>query len=183
MLTYRPATPKRASPGDRMHNAIPRLIPPLARYLVVWAALLVAIALAPSLAVAAGGVDDLRVRQLEQDIMRLQRELDAQNRRLDTLERTQRTASPSPPIVAAAPRAADSSPAWLIGTNWDRVRPGMKEIDVIALLGRPTSVRPGDDGKSRAFFYAMELGPNAILSGSIQLGDTGVTEVNRPVLR
>ena len=55
--------------------------------------------------------------------------------------------------------------------------------DVIALLGRPTSVRPAEDGKGRAFFYAMELGPNAILSGNVRLGDSGVTEINRPVLR
>jgi hypothetical protein len=146
-------------------------------------ALASALLLACPVSFAAGGVDDLRVRQLEQDIMRLQRELDAQSRRLESLERTQRSASSGMPVPAPATRPQDNSPAWLIGTNWDRVRPGMKELDVIALLGRPTTVRMEDDGKGRALFYAMELGPNAILSGNVRLGDTGVTQVNRPVLR
>jgi hypothetical protein len=132
---------------------------------------------------AQGGVDALRVRQLEQDILRLQRELDTQSRRLETLERTQRIASAGVPSHAPTSKAPDNSPSWLVGTNWDRVRPGMKELDVIALLGRPTTVRMDDDGKARSFFYAMELGPNAILSGSVRLGDAGVTEITRPALR
>jgi len=129
------------------------------------------------------GVDALRVRQLEQDILRLQREVDTQSRRIEALERTQRSAISGTPAPAPAVKSEDSSPSWLVGTNWDRVRPGMKELDVIALLGRPTSVRLDDDGKGRAFYYAMELGPNAILSGNVRLGDAGVTEINRPALR
>lgn len=142
-----------------------------------------ALLLASPVSFAAGGVDDLRVRQLEQDIMRLQRELDAQSRRIEGLERGQRSTSAGTMVAAPPSRPADSSPAWLVGTNWDRLRPGMKELDVIALLGRPTTVRTEDDGKGRAFFYAMELGPNAILSGNVRIGDAGVTEINRPVLR
>jgi hypothetical protein len=155
-------------------------MPTLVRQLPV---LVSALLLASPVSFAAGGVDDLRVRQLEQDIMRLQRELDAQSRRLEGLERTQRSATSGMPTPAPATRPADNSPGWLVGTNWDRVRPGMKELDVIALLGRPTSVRMEDDGKGRALFYAMELGPNAILSGNVRLGDSGVTQVNRPALR
>jgi hypothetical protein len=146
-------------------------------------ALTCAVLLASPASFAAGGVDDLRVRQLEQDILRLQRELDTQSRRLESLERTQRSASVSAPVRAPSASPSDNSPAWLVGTNWDRVRPGMKELEIIALLGRPTSVRMEDDGKGRALFYAMELGPNAILSGSVRLGEAGVSEVNRPVLR
>jgi hypothetical protein len=130
---------------------------------------------------AAGGVDDLRVRQLENDLMRLQRELDAQSRRIEELERSQRNAGIGRPASPAA-RPSDSSPGWLLSANWDRVRPGMKETDVIALLGRPTSVRT-DGGKIQALMYAMEIGPNAILAGNVRMGDAGVAEINRPTLR
>jgi hypothetical protein len=154
--------------------------PLLARHLAAFAS---ALLLASPISFAQGGVDALRVRQLEQDIMRLQRELDTQSRRLESLERTQRSASSGVPVPGPASRPADNSPSWLVGTNWDRLRPGMKELDVIALLGRPTSVRMEDEGKGRSLFYAMELGPNAILSGNVRLGDAGITEINRPALR
>src|SRR5690349_3147884 len=84
--------------------------------------------------------DELRVRQLENEVMRLQREIDAQNQRIERLESGSRLSGSSPPPVTVTPRAADSSPGWLVSTNWDKLRTGMKELDVIALLGRPTSV-------------------------------------------
>ena len=128
--------------------------------------------------------EDLRVRQLENEVSRLQRELDAQSRRIDDLERTRipgTVSSPAPPD--AVRRSAESSPAWLVSSNWDRIRTGMKELDVIALLGRPTAVRADPDGKTHALMYAMELGPNAVLAGNVRLGDTGVSQVTRPALR
>src|SRR5688500_7015963 len=85
-----------------------------------------------------GAADDLRVRQLENEVMRLQRELDGQSRRIEELERTVRNAGPSRPVASTTVRPTDSSPAWLITSNWDRLKPGMKELDVIAVLGRPT---------------------------------------------
>ncbi len=126
--------------------------------------------------------DDLRVRQLENEVMRLQRELDAQARRIEDLERSIRNAPPSRP-AASTGRPADTSPAWLVTANWDRVRPGMKAVDVIAALGRPTSVRTEPDGKVSALLYALELGPNAVLAGSVRMGDAGVAEINRPTLK
>lgn len=129
--------------------------------------------------------DELRVRQLENEVSRLQRELDAQSRRIEELERT--TRAPGATIPSSSPatvrRSAESSPAWLVSSSWDRIKPGMKELDVIALLGRPTSVRPEDDGKTHALLYALELGSNAILAGSVRMNDSGVTEINKPKLR
>ena len=127
--------------------------------------------------------DDLRLRQLENEVMRLQRELDAQSSRIEGLERSLRTAGPSSAPIAATPRAADSSPAWLLTANWDRLRLGMKDLDVIALLGRPTSARAEPDSKAHTLFYALELGPNAVLAGNVRIGDTGVAEINRPTLK
>ncbi len=71
---------------------------------------------------ASAVVDDLRVRQLENEVMRLQRELDAQSRRIEELERTTRSASvgrSAPPVVSQS-HAADSSPpgwCWATGTG------------------------------------------------------------------
>lgn len=131
---------------------------------------------------AAHAQDALRVRQLENEVLRLQRELDAQSRRIETLERSLRNAGAAPPLTVTT-RPADSSPAWLVNSNWDRVRPGMKELEVIAVLGRPTSVRTDPDGKTRAMFYALELGPDTVLAGNVRIGDAGVAEITRPALR
>jgi hypothetical protein len=133
----------------------------------------------------ASSQDALRVRQLENEVSRLQRELDAQSRRIDQLERSVRGAAtmPSVPAPDLGRRPVESSPAWLVSTNWDRVRPGMKDVDVIALLGRPTSVRQDPDGKSHALLYAMEIGPTAVLAGNVQLNESGVSQVNKPTLR
>jgi hypothetical protein len=126
--------------------------------------------------------DELRVRQLENEVMRLQREIDMQNQRIERLESGSRLSS-SPPPVTVTPRAADSSPGWLVSTNWDKLRTGMKELEVIALLGRPTSVHTDADSKSHTMFYALELGPNSFLTGNVRFGDAGVAEINKPALR
>lgn len=148
--------------------------------------LLVCGTLALSAAAPAWSQDELRVRQLENEVSRLQRELDAQSRRIDELERNTRSAganlTPAPP-GAARRSSAESSPAWLVSTNWDRIRPGMKELDVIALLGRPTSVRTDPDGKTHSLLYALELGPTAVLAGSVRLNASGVSEITKPTLR
>jgi hypothetical protein len=127
-------------------------------------------------------VDDLRVRQLEQEVQRLQREVDAQARRLQVLEQGARVVAPVHP-AAPVSTPENSSPAWLISTTWDRIKPGMKATDVIAVLGRPTSARYSEDGRIRTLFYAMEIGATALLAGNIRVDDTGVVEINRPVLK
>lgn len=145
-----------------------------------------ALALCAAVVPAWGQDPLLRFRQLEGEVSRLQRELDAQARRIDQLERTLRmrsaqTLSPPPPDIVRP--QTESSPAWLVSTNWDKVRIGMKDIDVIALLGRPTAVRTDPDGKTHSLMYALELGPNAVLAGNVRLNESGVSEINRPVLR
>lgn len=127
-------------------------------------------------------VDDLRVRQLEAEILRLQQQVDAQALRIEALERAARLTPPDPSSVSSV-RAPDTSPVWLATANWDRVKPGMTALEVIAILGRPTSTRNSEDGKLRVLFYAMELGPDKYLSGTIRLDDSGVTEINRPMLK
>jgi hypothetical protein len=143
-------------------------------------------ALALLVVIPAWGQESLRVRQLENEVSRLERELEAQSRRIEELERSvgaagRRTISPPPPDVIR--RTVDDSPAWLVTTNWERIRVGMKDVDVIALLGRPTSVREDADGKGHALLYAMEIGPDTVLAGNVRLTESGVAEIHKPTLR
>ncbi len=143
------------------------------------------LALASAVPVAAQiPVDDLRVRQLETELMRLQRTVEDQARRIQWLEQAARLASPA--AVLPQPEVSESqnsSPAWLVAASWDRIRTGMTPQQVMAVLGRPTSTRMTGDGKLRLMYYAMELGQDTSLSGTIRVDDTGVVEINRPVLK
>ena len=127
-------------------------------------------------------VDDLRVRQLESEVRRLQLQVDQQARRIEMLEQAARLAPPGASPVPGV-RPPDTSPVWLTTASWDGIKTGMSALEVIAILGRPTSTRNDDDGKLRVLFYAMELGPDRYLSGTIRLDDSGVVEINRPALK
>lgn len=141
--------------------------------------------MAAALPLPALAQEELRVRQLESDVRQLQRQVEMQNQRIDSLERGARSpgSAPPPPAATRGSRAADSSPAWLVSTNWDKLHAGMKELDVIALLGRPTTVRSDESGKTHTMYYAMELGPNNFLTGNVTFGSAGVAEINRPALK
>ena len=120
--------------------------------------------------------DALQIRQLEQDVRDLRRMVELQQRRLDELERAAgRTART--PASGAAPRAAPSAAAteapWLQAANWERVRPGLGELEVISLLGPPTSMRTD----------ALEIGASGFLGGRVLLQDRRVVDVEAPRLR
>jgi hypothetical protein len=147
-----------------------------------FAVLLVTAMVGAASAGAQAPVDDWRVRQLESEVTRLQRALDAQSRRLEMLEQAARITPPAT-LPGPVPRPPNTSPAWLVGASWDLIKPGMKVAQVIAILGRPTSDRYSEEGKLRLMYYAMELAADAVLSGTIRLDDSGVVEINRPVLK
>ena len=122
--------------------------------------------------------DDLRVNQLEQEVRRLERQVMALSRRLDEIQRP----SFAPGRPAAPPPAAQAPGSeWIDAAKWRRVKPGMSEIDVIGLLGPPTSMR--DENGERALLYALEVGTGGFLGGSVTLRDRVVTRVQTPVLR
>jgi hypothetical protein len=87
----------------------------------------------------------------------------------------------SPPSRPSVTAAAPSSTAWLEAQRWDRVRTGMSELEVIGVLGPPTSMR--QEGDTRVLLYAMEIGSSGFLGGSVEFRDRAVTAVNEPVLR
>lgn len=123
--------------------------------------------------------DDLRVRQLESEVNRLQGDLTTLAARVEQLERINRGRSSEGSQPTLRSPGSDSS-AWLVASNWNRVQPGMQVADVISLLGRPTSTRTSDSGAIRMLMYALELGPRTVLAGNVVLSEKGVTDVHPP---
>ncbi len=127
---------------------------------------------------AAPAADDLQVRFLEQEVRRLEQQIQALGRRIDELERPMRSVPPSAPRVSQPRPASDT---WVDAAKWRRIRNGMSELEVIGLLGAPTSMREVDG--ARVLFYAMEIGTSGFLGGSVKLRDRAVIEVRQPVLQ
>lgn len=142
-------------------------------------AMLAAMVLWAPLAAAA---DDLKVRQMEQDIIRLQRDVQEQARQIELLRGQLRVPAQASPLQR--PRSAtgtSASVAWVDASKWARMQTGMGELDVIALLGPPTSLRR-EEGAS-VLLYALEIGTSAFLAGSVTLRDGRVTAVQVPRLQ
>ena len=124
--------------------------------------------------------DDFKLIKVEQDVRNLERQVYELNREVDDLKRRlaqSRTASSKSGSAAAAA----SSTQWVDASIWDRVRNGMDELQVIDLLGPPTSMR--GEGDTRTLLYALEIGASGFLSGSVSFKDKKVTQVERPVLK
>ena len=141
------------------------------------------IALLALLGQSALAADDAtyRLMKLEQDVRNLERQVQTLTRQLDELKQQSvragdRSATPRP---SATPTATSGD--WLEAARWGRVRPGMGELEVINILGPPTSMR--QEGDARVLLYAMEIGSAGFLSGSVELRDRKVSEVNKPTLR
>jgi hypothetical protein len=123
--------------------------------------------------------DDLRVAQLEQEVRRLERQIQSLSRRVDEVER--------PAFDAARPASpAASSPAppeerWLDASKWRRVKVGMSELELVELLGAPTSMREESGG--RVLLYALEVGSSGFLGGSVRMRDGKVIAAETPRLK
>lgn len=130
----------------------------------------------------AGAADDFKVIKLEQDVRNLERQVNDLSRQLaDLRQRSSRAGDNTVALAPAAPATGDPL-MWVNAQSWKRVRAGMTELEVISLLGPPTSLRGGDQGV-RTLMYAMEIGSSGFLSGSIQLEDRKVVEVQIPTLK
>ncbi|HKU90888.1 MAG TPA: hypothetical protein VJP84_13940 [Steroidobacteraceae bacterium] len=131
----------------------------------------------PAVALAA---DDARVMRLEQDVRTLQRDVQVLSRQIEQL-RLQTTRPGSEGRPAPAPPPVIDTSGWLDAAKWKKLRPGMSELEVISLLGVPTSTRERDG--ARELLYAMEIGSSAFLGGSVLLRDRKVVEIQVPTLR
>ena len=131
----------------------------------------------PALALAA---DDPRVTRLEQEVRDLRREQQVMSRQIDQLRlQTTRPGTEGRPLPPPPP-ATDTS-GWLDAAKWKKVRSGMSELEVISMLGVPTSSRERDG--ARELLYALEIGTAAFLGGSVLLRDQKVVDVQIPALK
>jgi hypothetical protein len=131
------------------------------------------------LPMVAPAADEGRVHFLEQEVRNLQRQVAALSRRIDDLGRPVGPAARHLPAQPA--RGLAQSTEWLDAGKWQRVRPGLGELEVIGLLGPPTSMRETADG--RVLFYALEIGTSGFLGGSVTLRDRVVHDVQAPFLQ
>lgn len=163
-------------------NAVRVSAVPLLSIMALW------VCIAPP---ATAQVTQLQVNRLEQDVRDLRRELDLQRRRLEQIERAAATGARPPRVAGTRPGTSDPSPGqpapataqWLSAGSWEKVRPGLSELEVVALLGQPTSMRASDDGQRRTLFYALEIGTAGYLAGNVVLEAGRVTVVELPRLR
>jgi hypothetical protein len=131
-------------------------------------------------ALPAAAADDGRISFLEQEVRNLQRQVLALTRQVDGLTtRPGRVAPGAAPAHEAAP--APDSPPWVNAAKWRQLRIGMSELDVIAALGPPNSMR--EENGARVLLYALEVGSSGFLGGSITLRDRAVIDVRLPTLQ
>lgn len=128
-----------------------------------------------------GAMDEYnRIIRLEQDVRDLERQVSTLQREVRELrQRGSYEGSRRP--AAAESEAAPTSDTWLSAERWKRIRVGSSEMEVIAALGPPTSMR-AQNGR-RVLLYAMEIGSSGFLSGSVTLEDRAVVEIEMPVLK
>jgi len=136
------------------------------------------------LPLAASAADEGRISFLEQEVRNLQRQVQVLSRQMDELRTRpdrldQKSFEPAGPASGAG--SAASLPRWVDASLWRRLRPGMGEVDVIGVLGPPTSMRE-EDG-ARVLLYAMEIGASGFLGGSVKLRQRAVVEVVQPTLQ
>ena len=82
--------------------------------------------------------------------------------------------------LAGLPPAAQLP--WMDSANWDRIKAGMPEMEVIRILGVPNSLRDANPGR-QVIFYALEIGTGRFLSGSVTLSEHRVVDVQKPLLK
>lgn len=130
-------------------------------------------------ALTARAADDPRVSFLEQEVRNLHRQVDALSRQVDDLRsRPDRPRGVGAPAAKAPPVA---STQWVDAARWRKIQPGMSELEVVATLGLPTSMR--EENGARLLLYALEIGPSGFLGGSVVFRDRVVAEVRQPALQ
>ena len=119
---------------------------------------------------------DPRVDQLTKEVAQLKTAVAEQDGRIAELEKMVKAllASAEPP-----PKPIPSpTPAWLSPSNWNQIRKGMSEAQVVDILGEPTSVDTSID--VRTLLYQPDSQSTVRLQGSVTLTDDRVTAMTPP---
>jgi hypothetical protein len=140
------------------------------------------------LCAAVSHADDFQLTRLEQDILELRRDLQLHQRQLDVLQQQLSQLRSAMPTRIGRPSAdtgvvSSGSDIWISPSRWSRVKRGMSEVEVVELLGAPTSMRGNGDGTTIVLFYTLEVGTSGFLSGSVKVANHRVLEVQPPVVK
>jgi anti-sigma-K factor RskA len=137
---------------------------------------------------AATADDAARISRLETEIQQLRAQVDEQGRRIQQLEsELARRAGPLSVPAQPKPRAgemrtdapaATGPQAWHSAPAWARVRPGLTEAEVVAILGPPTAA--DSVGALKSLFYRGAAPGGRALSGHVNLKDGLVVAVSQP---
>ena len=154
---------------------------------VIRMASLVAVPLLALLPVGVAWTQDAAIIQLQQDVLELRRVNQQLEQRITQLERALGSQSGQPGLapggaVPLSPPGPGALPSWLNSADWERIRPGMPELEVIRILGVPNTLRDAGSGRM-VLFYAIEIGTARFLSGTVTLSEHRVVEVQKPTLR
>jgi hypothetical protein len=137
--------------------------------------------------------DNLQLSRLEQEVRQLQREVSVLSQLVSQLRaQADKPAIPAAPpaLLLPPPGAASASPPvpavaanarWLSADRWQRLRPGLSELEVIGELGPPTSMRGQEN--ERVLHYALQIGSSGFLAGSVTLRERVVVAIEKPTLK
>lgn len=119
---------------------------------------------------------DPEIAKLVKEIDDLKQLTADQDKRIADLEKTvkmlQALLVPVPKPIPAP------TPAWTSASNWNLIKAGMSEAQVVDLLGPATRVQSVTD--SRTLFYEPDPRSSSTLSGSVTLKDDRVIAMSPP---
>ena len=122
--------------------------------------------------------DSARIRQLEDDVKILKQSIVKQGNRINTLERQLSTTISPSNYNNKLPTEGDTSGGWHNLTNWQRIKHGMSERQVISILGQSTSftsLLP-----NRTIYYRGKVN-GSFVTGNIDFEDDRVMRVHIPL--
>ena len=119
---------------------------------------------------------DPRVDELTKETAQLKQRITDQDARIAELEKAVKILqSAAAPLPAPIP---SPTPPWHQPANWNLIKTGMSEAQVVALLGTPTSVDSSID--RRTLVYAPDASSTSTLKGSVTLVDDRLTSMTPP---
>lgn len=160
------------SPDSQYHRTP---YPALLCCLTIGAGLLVA----PTIAAP---IDEFRLSDIEQKIRDLETLTREQARQLSQLQ-AQNPGARNTPMSLPSTATNNGELRWANAASWNRIKPGMSELQVIEILGAPTQMRVADDKQSRQLLYALEIGRSGYLTGRVIFREGLVTIVEIPTLK
>jgi len=121
------------------------------------------------------------VEKLQKEIISLKQAINELNTRIEKLEKIFNNIeiSESKTSQSYSSVSHKNQLPWHNKKNWEKIRDGMSESQVISILGEPTSKK--DVGSYKTIFYQGEVSGSGFVSGNIKFDEDRVWGINIPV--